>query len=525
MPLRPRPAAAVLLLLLALGAGCGGDASPTHNPSPAASRAAAFAETSRITLYGADPGDHAGAVLSGDFNGDGAPDLLLTAAFADGPDNARPDGGEAYVFLGPFTPGAGLDAAAGQFNAIIYGAAAGDQLGRAAATGDFNSDGISDIVLAAPSADADSNRTDSGAVYVLYGSPGLGRDTGRIDLATTTADVTALGAAPGDLTGFTLAAADLDGDGRSDLIAGALLSDGPAGARPDAGAVYAVYGAHMRPRIDFAEGEQDVTLYGAKAGDRLGEGVTAGDVNGDARADLIAAATFADGPNNDRDAAGEVHVFVSPLPQRLDLARDRPYLTVLGTDPGDQIGHSLASGDANGDGFDDLWLGSVSADGPDNGADLAGEARLILGGRPSGEEPAFIDTAETASAALIYGPGAKARLGRSAAVAGVNGDGLADLLISAPDVEDRRGAVFLLLGRHDPTGYPEGASGSDFTLTGLDPGDVLGHESSGMPPLGAADLDGDGRAEILAAAPLGAGPENDRPGAGEAYAVFLQPLP
>jgi len=522
MPLRPRPAAAVLLLLLPLGAACGGAASPTHNPSPTASRAAAFSETSRITLYGADPGDHAGAVLSGDFNGDGVPDLLLAAAFADGPGNSRPDGGEAYVFLGPFTPGANLDAAAGQFDAIIYGAAGGDQLGRAAATGDFNGDGISDIVLAAPFADADTNRADSGAIYVLYGSPGLGRDASRIDLATTAADVTALGAAPGDLTGFTLAATDLDGDGRSDLIAGALLSDGAAGARPDAGAVYAVYGAHMRSRIDFAEGEQDITVYGADSGDRLGEGVAAGDVNGDGRADLIAAATFADGPNNDRDAAGEVYLFVSPLPQRLDLARDRPYLTVLGTDPGDQIGHSLASGDTNGDGFDDLWLGSVSADGPDNGADLAGEARLILVGR---DLPAFIDTADTGSAALIYGPGAEARLARSAAVAGVNGDGLADLLISAPDVEERRGAVFLLLGRRDPARYPQSASGSDFILTGLDPGDILGHESFGMPPLGTTDLDGDGRAEILAVAPEGDGPQNDRPDAGEAYAVFLQPLP
>ena len=525
MPFRPRPAAAVLLLLLPLEAACGGAASPTHSPSPTGGGAAAFSETSRITLYGADPGDHAGAVLSGDFNGDGAPDLLLAAAFADGPGNSRPDGGEAYVFLGPFTPAAHLDAAAGQYDAIIYGAAAGDQLGRAAATGDFNADGISDIVLAAPFADADSNRADSGAVYVLFGSPHLGRDVSRLDLATTAADVTALGAAPGDLTGFTLATADLDADGRSDLIAGALLSDGPEGARPDAGAVYAVYGAHMQPRIDFAKGEQDVTVYGADSGDRLGEGVAAGDVNGDGRADLIAAATFADGPGNDRQAAGEVHVVFSPLPQRLDLARDRPDLTVLGTDPGDQIGHSLASGDTNGDGFDDLWLGSVSADGPDNGADLAGEARLILGGRPSGEGPGFIDTAGAGSAALIYGPGAKARLGRSAAIADFNGDGLADLLISAPDVEERRGAAFLLLGRRDPARYPQSASDADFVLTGLDPGDILGHESFGTPPLGAAGLDGGGRAEILAVAPLGDGPQNDRPDAGEAYAIFLQPLP
>lgn len=525
----PRPATIALALVLSLGTACGDGAPPTDDASPTTGGAAAFSETARITLYGGDPGDRAGAVLSGDFNGDGVPDLLLTAARADGPDNARPDTGEAYVFLGPFSPGDDLDVAAGEYDAIIYGVAPGDQFGQSAAAGDFNGDGITDMVLASPFGDADSSRVDSGTISVLFGSRGLGLDVRRIDLAAAAADATALGAAAGDVTGFMLASADLDGDGRSDLIAGALLSDGPSGDRPDGGAVYAIYGAHLRPRIDFARGEQDVAVYGAKSGDRLGEGVAAGDVNGDGRADLIAAATFAGGPSGDREAAGEVHVLLAPLEQRLDLAHDEPALTVLGTDPGDQIGHSLASGDTNGDGLADLWLGSVSADGPTNGADLAGEVSLVLGSQLSSEGRTFIDTATDGGAALIaaliYGPGATARLGRSAAVADANGDGLADLLISAPDVEVRRGAIFLLSGRSDPVGYPQSASGADFVLTGLDAGDVLGHESFGTPPFGAADLDGDHRPEILAVAPLGAGPRNDRPEAGEAYAIFLQPHP
>ncbi|MDO8617060.1 MAG: FG-GAP repeat protein [Dehalococcoidia bacterium] len=519
MPPRPGAAAVLLLLLVPLAACGGGGPSATTTPSPSPTRAAAFSEGGRVTLYGADSGDSAGALISGDFNGDGTPDLLLAAAFADGPDNARPDGGEAYVFLGPFTPGAALDAAAAQYNAIIYGAAAGDQLGRAAATGDFNGDGIADIALAAPNGDAEGARVDSGIVYVLFGSRGLGRDSTRIDLAGGGADVTVLGATPADLTGFTLATADLDGDGRTDLLAGAFLSDGPGGARPDGGAVYALYGAHMRRHMDFGAGDQDVTVYGAGAGDRLGEEIAAGDVNGDGRPDLVAVATFAAGPGGGRKAAGEVHVLLSPLGESVDLALDPSFLTVLGTDPGDQLGHSLAVGDTNGDGFADLWMGSVSADGPRNGADLEGEARLVLG---ADNLPPLIDTLTDGSAALVYGPEAKARLGRSGAGGDVNGDGLADLLVSAPDVQERRGSVYVLPGRRDTARYPQSAAEADYALTGLDPGDILGHESLGMPPLGSADLNGDGSAEILASAPGGDGPQNDRTDAGEAYAVFLE---
>jgi hypothetical protein len=518
MPSWPGATAVCLLLLLSLAACGGGGPSRTASPSP--TRAAAFRESGRVTLYGADPGDNADAIISGDFNGDGDADLLFAAAFADGPDNARLDAGEAYVFLGPFVPGATLDAAAAQYNTVIYGAAAGDHLGRAAASGDFNGDGISDIALAAPNGDADRARVDAGIVYVVFGSRGLGRDTTSIDLATAPADVTALGAAAGDLTGFTLASADLDGDGRTDLLAGAFLSDGLSGDRPDSGAVYAVYGAHMSPHMDFAAGEQDVTVYGADAGDRLGEEIGAGDVNGDGHPDLIAAATFADGPKNDREAAGEVHVLLSPLPPGLDLATASSDLTVLGADPGDQLGHSLAIGDTNGDGAGDLWMGAVSADGPENGADLEGEVRLVLGAR---NLPPLIDTTAGPGAALIYGPGAKARLGRSAASGDFNGDGLADLLIATPDVQDRHGSVYIILGRSDTSEYPQSAADADFALTGLDAGDILGHESFGMPPVGAVDLNGDGRAEMLASAPAGDGPRNDRTDAGEAYAVFLRP--
>jgi hypothetical protein len=51
-------------------------------------------------FWGAEAGDELGfSVASGDFDGDGKADVAGGALLADGPDNARPDAGEAYLIL------------------------------------------------------------------------------------------------------------------------------------------------------------------------------------------------------------------------------------------------------------------------------------------------------------------------------------------------------------------------------------------------------------------------------------------
>ena len=55
-----------------------------------------------------------------------------------------------------------------------------------------------------------------------------------------------------------------------------------------------------------------------------------------------------------------------------------------------------------------------------------------------------------------------------------------------------------------------------------DAGDELGSEVFGRMPLAAADLNGDGVSEIMVAAPLGDGPQNQRRDCGEAYILFIK---
>jgi hypothetical protein len=116
----------------------------------------------------------------------------------------------------------------------------------------------------------------------------------------------------GDLAGFSLDTARLNEDEVDDILIGAFWAAGPGDARPMAGEVYALHGAIDRAgTMDLATMSADVTVYGAAGSDRLGEGVAAGDVNGDGLDDLVLPAPFAVNLTGVKDA-GRTYVIQSP---------------------------------------------------------------------------------------------------------------------------------------------------------------------------------------------------------------------
>jgi hypothetical protein len=504
-------------LIGALAAACGGGdnngtLSPTPNRSATRTAAPSGSATShpdglpagRVTFYGADDGDQASSIVSGDFNGDGTTDVALGAASADGPNNTRADAGEVYFFYGPFAPGESLNAGAHDYDAIFYGATAGDTFGRMLLAADFDGDGVDDIAMSSPAA-----QSGAGAVYIMFG----GALAAQTDFANDSPDVLITGADANDFAGYTLAAAHVDGDAKSDLIVGAMLADGPQDSRADGGEVYMLPGSSIAAEPSINLSQITDVIYGARAGDRLGEGLATGDVTGDGKPDLVLVATFSGGPDGSRAGAGQTYVVSTPATFPIDLATsDTPVLEVEGADAGDQLGHSVGVGDVDGDGANDLWLGAVSADGPANGVDLAGEAVLV-----NGKSGPVIDAAiANQPEAIIYGPELEARMGRALAVGDLNGDARADLAISAPNLDGRAGRVFVFDGGGK---YAGDATGASKTLLGLDPGDTLGHEAFGMPPISIADADGDGKPDMLLSAAGGDGPNNDRKDSGEAYII------
>jgi len=170
------------------------------------------------------------ALAAGDFNGDGLDDLAVGAP-GEAP-GADPSGaGFVFVFRG--TRG-GLVAAQGLDQAGLGTNEQNDLFGRALAAGDFNGDGRDDLAVGAPG-EAPGADPRSGVVFVFRGTAGN-------LVAQQLLDQAGLGSNElDDLFGRALAAGDLDGDGRADLVVGAP-GEAP-GADPRSGAAFVFDGA------------------------------------------------------------------------------------------------------------------------------------------------------------------------------------------------------------------------------------------------------------------------------------------
>ena len=101
-------------------------------------------------IYGRNPSDMMPSSLTVvDLDDDGRDDVVLGAAFADGPENMRPDGGEAYVLSGEALEGE-IDLRVDVDGVVfVYGAAIEEQLGVGLLWIDLNDNGRRELLLLA----------------------------------------------------------------------------------------------------------------------------------------------------------------------------------------------------------------------------------------------------------------------------------------------------------------------------------------------------------------------------------------
>ena len=462
--------------------------------------------TAGITIFGADAYDSSGRSVSaaGDVNGDGFDDLLIGASNADTSGNAKESAGESYVIFGGAALPTTIDLASlGTAGTTIVGADAGDRNGwSVSSAGDVNGDGFDDLLVGSPNGDGSGNAKYScGDTYVIFGGTSL---PSTIDLFNPlVARITITGADSNDSPRSVSGAGDVNGDGFDDLLVGAFAGDASGNAKGSAGDSYVIFGGAALPAtIDLANlGTAGIKIFGAEMDDRSGYSVSgAGDVNGDGFDDLIVGAYYADASGNAKLTSGDSYVIFGGalLPTEIDLASlGAAGITIFGADSGDRSGRSVSSaGDVNGDGFDDLLIGAMNADGSGNAKLNAGDSYVIFGGATL---PATIDLFSLGSAGItIFGADPADRSGSSVSSAGdVNGDGFDDLLIGVPvaaasgNAKLAAGDSYVIFGGDGFTGSVTHAGTSTAeTLTGTAGANVMvgGGDNDTLVGSGGADV-------------------------------------
>ena len=379
--------------------------------------------------------DGLGLSLSvGDINGDGFGDLFMGARQeTHGGENQAGSAYALYASAKAWGLDTNLDTLKPKQGFELYGQVENQLAGQSVGLGDYDGDGNADMAVG-----ADGANGFGGAAYVRYDAPaGAAAPAAGLNGVDGFTVTRPSGAEPFTYLGTAVAAADMDDDGRDELIVSQPNAD-HGGAM--AGEVHIIWNnpldisAGRDPgALEGGDGSGGFTIAG-EPGDRLGVSIGVGDVNRDGVDDIVSAS----GDGGGVCVLGGVDLQVAGgLLTRADLDGANGF--------GFDVGSRVMLGDLNGDGRDDLVVGNDTA-----GASFQGE--VFVSFSDGSEDPTRDLSGLTgANGFHITGPEAFAFLGASMGAGDVNHDGIEDLLLGVPGVDapsrTDAGAVYVVFGR------------------------------------------------------------------------------
>lgn len=431
----------------------------------------AFSGTDMIRFTGATTNDNAGIMVtaSGDLDADGYSDIAISAS-------DTTNAGSVYILYGKSS----------SFSALILPASptielTGDSANDSVSTlafGDINNDGYDDLLVGATKDDGTVG-SDIGTIFLVYGSAtrltsGLLSARGAKFTGETDAN---------ESVGSAVASGDVNGDGYDDIIFGASTNN-DNGAQ--SGAVFLIYGQSTAFISSTLSSATRVQFSGKSSFDKAGGRVATGDINSDGFDDLLIDAMMnSDGANK----AGAIFiVYGQSATLSGGILSSSNSVEITGEAANDNLSYP-STGDINGDGYDDIVMGSVRNS---DGAQNAGAVYIIYG------QSATLSTSSVSTAVEFTGKAVADAFGVNV-VADINNDGYEDILMSASfndDAGSGAGAMYLVYGKAAAfTGITSVTDSTVIAINGSTAGEAFGTS------IGFGDVNGDGYKDLLVGAP------------------------